>query len=136
MSTKGNARSGAARARSGGARELAFTVTKDKFKITTFTAGGPGGQHQNHSNTAVRITHPDSGASAECRMFRSQHQNKMRAFKNLVNSGKFRVWVNRQLLKNPLPPEEQVQKDMAPENLLILGMEEGIDGTSRWRIIE
>lgn len=112
-------------------RELAFSVPKEKFKITTFTAGGPGGQHQNHSNTAVRITHPDSGASAECRMFRSQHQNKMRAFRNLVNSGKFRVWVNRQLLKNPLPPEEQVKRDMAPENLLIMGMTDG-----QWKIID
>ena len=112
-------------------RELAFSVPREKFKITTFTAGGPGGQHQNHSNTAVRITHPDSGASAECRMFRSQHQNKMQAFRNLVNSGKFRTWVNRQLLKNPLPPEEQVKRDMHPDNLLIMAMTEG-----KWKIIE
>lgn len=112
-------------------RELAFTVGKDKFKIKTFTAGGPGGQHQNHSNTAVRITHPDSGASAECRMFRSQHQNKMRAFQNLVNSGKFRVWVNRMLLKNGLTPEEQVERDMHPDNLLVMARDDG-----RWRIIE
>lgn len=112
-------------------RELAFTVPKEKFKITTFTAGGPGGQHQNHSNTAVRITHPDSGASAECRMFRSQHQNKMRAFQNLVGSGTFRAWVNRQLLKNPLPPEEQVKRDMDPSNLLIMEMTDG-----KWRIVD
>jgi hypothetical protein len=64
-------------------------------------------------------------------MFRSQHQNKMRAFRNLVASGKFRVWVNRQLLKNPLPPEEQVQKDMAPGNLLIMGRDGGA-----WKIID
>ncbi|SRR6266568_1334471 len=110
-------------------RELAFTVPKEKFVIKTFTAGGPGGQHQNHSNTAVRITHPDSGASAECRMFRSQHQNKMTAFRNLVNSGKFRTWVNRQLLGNPLPPEEQVKRDMHPDNLLVMTMTDG-----KWKI--
>lgn len=112
-------------------RELAFTVPKEKFKITTFTAGGPGGQHQNHSNTAVRITHPDSGASGESREFRSQHQNKMAAFRKLTSSGKFRVWVNRQLLLNGLSPEEQVERDMDPRNLLIMGRDQG-----RWKVID
>lgn len=110
-------------------RELAFTVPREKFRITTFTAGGPGGQHQNHSNTAVRITHPDSGASAECREHRSQHQNKMAAFRKLTSSGKFRAWVNRQLLLDGLTPEEQVERDMAPENLLVMTRNEG-----RWII--
>lgn len=50
------------------ARELLFSVTD--FKMTTFTAGGHGGQHQNHNNTAVRITHVRSGASAESREFK------------------------------------------------------------------
>lgn len=117
--------------RRGQRRELAFTVPKEKFKITTFSAGGPGGQHQNHSNTAVRITHPDSGASAECREHRSQHQNKMAAFRKLVASGTFRAWVNRQLLKDRLPPEEQVERDMAPENLLVMEMTDG-----KWKITD
>jgi hypothetical protein len=112
-------------------RELAFSVTKKDLKIDTFSAGGPGGQHQNTSNTAVRITHPASGATGEARDSRSQHQNMKAAMRRLAASGKFRAWVNRQLLGNPLPPEEQVARDMAPENLLIMGHEGG-----KWKVID
>jgi hypothetical protein len=112
-------------------RELLFSVTKKDLKIDTFSAGGPGGQHQNTSNTAVRITHPASGAVGEARDSRSQHQNMRAAFRRMTASGKFRVWVNRQILGNPLPPEEQVKQDMAPANLLIMGKEDG-----KWKIID
>jgi len=111
--------------------ELAFSVGKDKFKISTFTAGGPGGQHQNTSNTAVRITHPDSGAVGVSREFRSQHQNMRAALHKLKDSGKFRAWVNRQLWGSPEPAEERVRKDMDPSNLLIMGK---VDG--KWRVID
>jgi RF-1 domain len=112
-------------------RELAFSVTRKDLKIDTFSAGGPGGQHVNHSNTAVRITHIPSGAAGEARDNRSQHVNMKAALRRMAATGTFRAWVNRQLLGNPLPPEEQVKRDMAPENLLIMGREGG-----RWRIID
>lgn len=105
-------------------RKLAFSVTKKDLKIDTFSAGGPGGQHQNTSNTAVRITHVPSGAAGEARDSRSQHQNMRNALQRMAASGKFRAWVNRQLLGNPLPPEEQVEKDMDPSNLLVMGRAE------------
>lgn len=112
-------------------RELAFSVTRKDLKIDTFQAGGPGGQHQNHSNTAVRITHPASGAVGEARDNRSQHQNMRAALRRMTASGKFRAWVNRQLLGNPLPPEEQVEKDMVPSNLLVMGRT-----GDRWEVID
>jgi peptide chain release factor 1 len=111
-------------------KELAFSVTRKDLVIQTFTAGGPGGQHQNTSNTAVRIIHPASGAAGEARDSRSQHQNMRAALKRMAESGKFRSWVNLQLLGNPLPPEEQVERDMAPHNLLIMGRQNG-----RWKVI-
>lgn len=111
--------------KSGNRRELAFSVTRKDLKIDTFSAGGPGGQHQNTSNTAVRITHLASGAVGEARDSRSQHQNMKAALHRMASSGKFRTWVNRQLLGNPLPPEEQVERDMAPGNLIITGYENG-----------
>lgn len=106
-------------------RELAFSVTKKDLKIDTFTAGGPGGQHQNTSNTAVRITHPASGAVGEARDNRSQHINKKNALRRMTQDPKFRIWVNKMLLGNPLPPEEQVERDMHPSNLIIMGCENG-----------
>lgn len=106
-------------------KELAFSVTRKDLKIDTFSAGGPGGQHQNTSNTGVRITHPASGATGEARDNRSQAQNKKAALQRMVASKKFKVWVNKMLWGNKGTPEEQVERDMRPENLIIMGYENG-----------
>lgn len=106
--------------------ELAFSVSIEDCQVSTFSAGGPGGQHQNTSNTAVRITHPPSGAVGVARENRSQHQNKVAAFRRMAESAKFKAWVNKQLWNNPLPPEEQVERDMHPSNLIVMGYEDGL----------
>ena len=109
-------------------KKLAFSVSLKDCKLDTFSAGGPGGQHQNTSNTAVRITHLESGAVGVSREHRSQHRNKIAAFRRMVASGKFRVWMNRKLLRGQaLTPEQQVERDMRPENLLIMSGGKVID---------
>jgi len=57
----------------------------DDFIVQTFRAGGPGGQHQNKTESAVRIIDKKTGISAECREERSQVQNKKKAFLKLVD---------------------------------------------------
>ena len=42
----------------------------------SFRAGGPGGQHQNTTDSAVRATHRPTSATAVAREMRSQHCNK------------------------------------------------------------
>ena len=73
-------------------KELLYSLTKKDFKIQTFKSGGPGGQHQNKTDSGVRITHIESGAVGECRNTKSQHQNKKIAFTRLVESPKFKMW--------------------------------------------
>lgn len=112
-------------------RHLVFSVTRKDLIIDTFTAGGPGGQHQNRSNTAVRIRHPPSGAAGECRQFRSQHQNLVTALHRMVDSQKFQIWKAKMLWSNPEPADVWVDRMMHPSNLLVMGMDDG-----KWKIID
>jgi protein subunit release factor B len=73
-------------------KELLFSLGKKDFRIDTFRAGGKGGQHQNKTNSGVRITHLESGAVGESREERSQLQNKRKAFERLVETKEFKIW--------------------------------------------
>ena len=48
-----------------------------------FGAGGPGGQHQNKTASAVRAVHKPSGLAVVAREGRSQHRNKVIALQRL-----------------------------------------------------
>jgi hypothetical protein len=101
------------------ARELLFSVTLADCDLHTFSAGGPGGQHQNTSNTGVRIVHRESGATGEARDNRSQLQNKKAAWRRMTEDPKFKLWINRRLFFGGDPPETRVRRDMMPDNLKI-----------------
>jgi protein subunit release factor B len=96
-----------------------LSVTLADCDVSTFSAGGPGGQHQNTSNTAVRIIHKASGAVGESREHRSQLQNKQAAFRRMTEHAKFKVWLNKQIWANGKTPEEKVKEDMRPWNLKV-----------------
>lgn len=48
-----------------------------------FQAGGPGGQHQNTTDSAVWATHRSTGLTVVARKMRSQHRNKALAIERL-----------------------------------------------------
>ena len=54
-------------------------IKPDDLRRDTFRSGGPGGQHQNKTESGVRYTHVPTGIAAESRTERSQHKNDANA---------------------------------------------------------
>ncbi len=52
-------------------------------RTDVFRSGGKGGQHQNVTESGVRLTHLPTGTVVTSRRFRSQHSNKRQALATL-----------------------------------------------------
>jgi peptide chain release factor 2 len=62
---------------------IEIDIRPEDLKRDTFRSGGPGGQHQNKTESGVRYTHLPSGIAAESRSERSQHKNDAMALQLL-----------------------------------------------------
>ena len=98
-----------------------LTVTIKDCRVDTFRSGGKGGQHQNKTNSGVRIVHTPSGAIGESRESRHQIQNKRTAFRRMAESNAFQTW-NRIMVARLMGQEtieDIVDRLTQPQYLLI-----------------
>jgi protein subunit release factor A len=76
-------------------------------RVDTFRAGGKGGQHQNTSESGVRLTHRPTGIVVTAREERSQHRNRQVALDRLRARLRERVRKRRERTPTAVPKQER-----------------------------
>lgn len=63
--------------------DVEIDLKPDDYRIDKFGASGPGGQHVNKTESAIRLTHHETGIVVSCQDEKSQHKNLAKALRVL-----------------------------------------------------
>jgi len=88
--------------------EVEIDLKPDDYRLDVFRSSGPGGQHVNKTESAVRLTHYETGIVVSCQDEKSQLKNKLKALRVL----KARIYEAKQ---------QQLQKERSATRKSLVG---------------
>lgn len=83
--------------------DVEIDIKPDDYRKDLFCASGPGGQHVNKTQSAVRLTHYETGIVVQCQDEKSQHKNFARALRVL----KTRLYEHKRQLEQQKRADER-----------------------------
>ncbi len=83
--------------------DVEVDLKPDDYRLDKFCASGPGGQHVNKTESAVRLTHFETGIVVQCQDEKSQHKNLAKALRVL----KTRVYEQKREAEDKKRSEER-----------------------------
>jgi peptide chain release factor 1 len=63
--------------------DIEIDLKPEDYRLDKFCASGPGGQHGNKTESAIRLTHLETGIVVQCQDEKSQHKNLAKAIRVL-----------------------------------------------------
>lgn len=113
-------------------RELLFSVTAKDCDWDYVRGSGNGGQKRNKTSSAVRCRHRDSGAIGYAEDSRSQHQNKITAFKRMIDTKEFKKWHRLEVARRTgeiVEIQEKIERETKNPKITIVEVK---DDDGRW----